>query len=153
MLWIYADNKDANCGAAIFLHDLAETFRGKWTFDRLFKEFNFEVAALVMALTKPRQTEGLSKREVERIFYLQQIPGVPERMRRHVVQIKAMDVLDNLLTLWKRSFKRIARKIDDVTRFMHPLLRAHGLNDSRRAIVLVQWEIRRKLRSGAHFAH
>lgn len=153
MLWLYLGVRDQDCIAAMFLHDLSETFRSKWTRERLTREFNARVAELVMGPTKPMQVDGLSKHGVEKKYYLVQIPRILADIRTHIVEMKAVDVLDNLLTLWKRSVKRLGRKIDDVVRYVLPLLHAHGLDDIRKAIILVLWEIRRKLRNGIPFAH
>lgn len=153
MLWLYLGVRDPDCIAAMFLHDLPETFRRKWTRERLTREFNARVAEFVMGLTKPVQVDGLSKHGVEKKYFLEQIPRILAEVRAHVAEMKAVDVLDNLLTLWKRSVKRLGRKIDDVIRYVLPLLHAHGLDDIRKAIILVLWEIRRKLRNGIAFAH
>lgn len=153
MLWLYSGVRDPDCIAAMFLHDLAETFRSKWTRERLTMEFSSRVAELVMGLTKPVQVNGLSKHGVEKKYFLVQLPSIVADILMYVVEMKAIDVLDNLLTLWKRSVKRLGRKIDDVVRYVLPLLHAHGLDRLRKAILLVLWEIRRKLRNGVAFAH
>jgi (p)ppGpp synthase/HD superfamily hydrolase len=147
-LWVFCGVRDPHRIAAEFLHDLTETFRKKWRFERIGTRFGEATADHVRHMTKPVQKRGMSKHDVEREFY-----RLLKRASREDVENKGVDVLDNLLTLWKRSVKRLARKIDDVVRYVLPLLHRHGLNKLCRAILLVLWEIRRKLRSRIAFAH
>lgn len=149
ILWIFCGIRDADRIAAMFLHDLIETFPRKWTEERLRRMFGDRVVYYVCRLTKARQGRGVTKRENERYYYEVQLANSP----KEVVEKKGVDVLDNLMTLWKRSSKRLGRKIDDVVRFALPLLRKHELKELHDAIVLVLWTIRKKLRNGDSFAH
>ena len=148
ILWVFCGVRDPHRIAAEFLHDMIETFRKKWTFERIAARFGEATAERVRCMTKPVQGRGMSKRAVEKEFY--RLLGLASK---EDVEDKGADVLDNLLTLWKRSVKRLGRKIDDVIRFVLPLLHKHGLEKLRSAIILVLWEIRRKLRNNIAFAH
>ncbi|OGG52977.1 hypothetical protein A3C20_03865 [Candidatus Kaiserbacteria bacterium RIFCSPHIGHO2_02_FULL_55_25] len=148
ILWIFCGARDPCRIAGEFLHDLSETFRKKWTLERIGARFGGDTENRVRHMTKPVQKRGMSKRDSEREFY--RLLGLASK---EDVENKGVDVLDNLLTLWKRSAKRLGRKIDDVIQFVLPLLHRHGLEKLRKAIILVLWEIRRKLRNGIAFAH
>lgn len=148
ILWVFCGVRDPRRIAAEFLHDLSETYRKKWAIPRIAARFDAVTAGFVDMMTKPLQRKGkVSKREAERRLYKRL-----ETASREDVENKGADVLDNLLTLWYRSAKRKWRKIDDVIRYVLPLLHKHGLEKLRGAIVLVLWEIRRKLRNGIAFA-
>lgn len=148
ILWVFCGVRDPHRIAAEFLHDMMETFRKKWTFERIAARFGEATAEHVQCMTKPVQGRGMSKRATEKEFY--RLLGLASK---EGVENKGVDVLDNLLTLWARSVKRLGRKIDDVIRFVLPLLHRHGLEKLRSAIILVLWEIRRKLRNNIAFAH
>lgn len=147
--WIEFGIRDIDDLCTMWLHDIAETFRTKWTFHRIAQMFGEEVAQRVRLMTKSIQLPGQTKRDVERHYYEVQLAGAPD----NVVLLKGIDNFDNLVTLWKRSVKRVGRKIDDTIRLSLPLYRRHRLRPMCDLLLRVLWTIRRKLRSGDSFEH
>lgn len=149
ILWIFCGVRAPYRLVAMALHDLHETFRNKWPLERIRLLFGADAEMHVRLLSKRKERRGISKRENERHYYEVQLVGAP----REVIEEKGVDALDNLMTLWARSTKRMGRKIDDIVRYLLPLLHKHKLDALRHAIVLVLWTIRHKLRNGIPFAH
>ena len=149
ILRIYCEVVDPDDIAAMLEHDLPETFRRKWTYERIALRSNDAVAKKVFYLTKPRQRRGETKREVERRYYRGQLAHAP----RMEIMKKGVDALDNLITLWKRSAKRIYQKINDVLQYLLPLLRKHRLFKLLKAIQAVLKCIRHKLQNNIAFAY
>jgi (p)ppGpp synthase/HD superfamily hydrolase len=110
---------DANKIAAVLLHDIIETFRDKWSVERLSREFNQIVGQWVGYLTKPIQRGRLIRdAALERAYRLQLRRG-----GKDVIQLKSYDVFDNLITLWGRSHRRMEKKVVDIEANLLPLMR------------------------------
>ena len=133
ILWVYCGVRSAVRIAAMLPHDLYELYRKRWSRKQIEKRFGPEVAKHVAELTKPPLSPGTTDEEVERVYYGQQLSSAS----REVVEEKGCDVLDNLMTLWKRNFRSAMRKINDVRRYLLPLLRKHGLTKLLNAIEMV----------------
>lgn len=108
MLMVYVKLPNPDWIVAMLLHDLVETFRNKWTIERIAHEFNPEVAELVRWLTRPVQNGTLrTDRDVDLVYYplLADAPWA-------AVLLKAIDRFDNLITYW-RSAETTWRKLTE----------------------------------------
>ena len=148
ILWVYCGVRSAVRIAAMLLHDIFELYRKRWSRKRIEKKFGSEVAEHVAGLTKPPLSPGRTDGEVERVYYEEQLSSAS----REVIEEKGCDVLDNLMTLWKRNFGSAMKKIDDVRRYFLPLLRKHGLTKLLNAIEMVIAFILEKIERRETFA-
>jgi (p)ppGpp synthase/HD superfamily hydrolase len=78
------------------IHDNREDFEEEWTHELVEKEFGYTVDRWLTALTKPRKDQGLTKEEIDDLYF--------ERFRHAInepepVRLKLCDVHYNGLTL------------------------------------------------------
>jgi (p)ppGpp synthase/HD superfamily hydrolase len=116
ILVVYRDVTDPERIAAMFLHDLIEERREQWKRGRISRTFTPRVGAMVSMVTKPRQKLWMSRLDVDRLYY-EQLKFAPY----DVAEIKIVDRLHNLLTLWKRSPERMRRKVEETRAHILPL--------------------------------
>ena len=96
ILMVHEDVYDPEVVAAELLHDLRETFRGKWA-NRISPLFTPRVGQLVDGMTKPPQNGTLrTDAEVDAAYYHD-----VRDWEWILVLLKAVDRLDNLMTYWR----------------------------------------------------
>lgn len=114
--------KDPNLVAAALLHDIAEMIDG-WDVNRIAREFNHDVAMLVIRVTKPKITR--SRRAIQRRnqTYHAQFKDASDR----VVQLKLSDVLHNLATLWFTKKEKRRRKLREYSSIYLPIAKERDI--------------------------
>lgn len=123
ILIIYLNVRDANMIAAMILHDIVEMRRRHWTLKRLTSVFNEEVASLVLWLTKLPRSRSLPRKAVIDEEYFMRL----ERAPREVILLKAADRLDNLLTLWAKSPRKVRQILYETETYILPLLHKYNI--------------------------
>lgn len=132
ILILYVGILDANMIAAMLLHDLLEMKRRSWSYERLAKVFNEEVAMLVWWLTKLPRNKTTPTRALVNAEYFLRLSRAP----LDAIILKAVDRLDNLLTLWPKSLRKVRRILRDTETYVLPLLRTHDVLDDEVQVVV-----------------
>ncbi len=125
ILVLYMGIRNINMIVAMILHDLIETKRTLWSHDRVAAVFNAEVAELVLALTKRARGKRYPSKHAVNLEYFSWLAN--EHVDYRVILLKAVDRLDNLLTLWPKSKRKIKHTLGETEHYLMPVFSRRGI--------------------------
>lgn len=112
ILMVYLGVRDPDVIIAAFLHDLVEDYKEEWNLARVAELFNWRVAQIVDAVTKPDLPPEMEEDLKSEIIFEKVARGGYEARI-----LKYADRLHNMITLWGKRSKK-ARKIRQTLLFV-----------------------------------
>jgi len=113
--FIYCRIRDLSILLAILLHDMYEDYPEIWQIKIIGERFGQEVEKIVFALTKPDERLFKDRGEYEQAIFAKVVHGGAKS-----VQVKCIDRLHNMLTLYGDRDKQIAKILQTIM-FVLPL--------------------------------
>ena len=102
---------------ACFLHDLVEDYPNEWSYERIAALYNWDVARLVQAVTKPPRRKFHDERSYNEAIF--------KRVRRGGLRAKQLKIVDryhNMITLYGKRERQV-NKIIQTINYILPMAR------------------------------